>query len=134
MRKTTVITGPAGSGKSERARALASGKKTAVIEAGNMQNRFLLAMVEDGTQVLILEGVVFNPGALEAIKDMATSDTLIINTRYKDYRMIPMPELIVTCQATQQNLLAIKKFNPRRFEIERLRLIPQEPTVIKTPV
>lgn len=93
-KNATIISGPQGSGKTMRARAIASAiGRFREISWSQLSERFGLADLVD-IDAVIIDEVPADEIAMRRVKSLITSDTLRVNRKHAEPLYIPTPHFI----------------------------------------
>lgn len=94
MKKVTIITGAANSGKTTKAREMTSSKKAVWLDRLNLDDPFLFQSITPETEVIVMDGLA-GKKCLPEIKLLITTPMLMVNRKGKLPIEVERPEIII---------------------------------------
>lgn len=94
MKKVTIITGAASSGKTTKARTITDSKKVVWLDPRNLYDPFLFESITPETEVIVIDDLA-REKHLSVIKNLISSPMLMLNKRGKTPIEVERPEIII---------------------------------------
>lgn len=94
MKKVTIITGAAASGKTTKAGELTASRKTIWLDRLDLDDPFLFQSVTPETEVIVMDGLA-GKKSLSQIKMLITTPMVMVNRKGKMSIEVERPEIII---------------------------------------